>query len=216
MDDDLKKMESRQDRVELIAAILIGLAAVLTAFATFQSGVLAGQVRDAHTEALAETSFANDIYNDANAERSIERDWFFGWLVEDFNGRPAADFLHDAMDPKVWALIQEWRAAEFDGILDPFSDEAQEAYTSYGELPSVDKIREGNLHMDNAESAILRGRVADKRGGWFDLSTVFLAITLVTGGIAALLKSRTAQRLVLGTAIFCLVLGAGLLMVGFV
>ncbi len=214
MAEESTQEQSRRDRIELIAAILIGLAAVLTAIATYQSGALSGEVRDANTEALAQTSFANDAYNNADAQQAIERDWFFGWLIEYQNDRPAAAYMENAMPPEVWALIEEWDTAVDDGILNPFSPDAQETYASYRELESVELLETGLDYMVSAQCAILDGRIADNKGGWFDLAAVFLAITLVTGGIAALLKSRIAQHLVLGTAAFCLLIGAVLLVAG--
>ena len=118
------------------------------------------------------------------------------------------------MPREVDALIEEFFAAEDDGILNPFSPEAQDAYASYSELPSVEKIREGNAFMDEARCAILEARTGDRLGNRIDLSLVFLAITLVTAGLAALLKGRGAQFLVLATAMACLFVGTGLLLAG--
>ena len=214
MTQDSNGRTVQRNRVELIASILIGSAAVLTAIATYQGGELDGQVRDLNTEALAETSFANDVYNDANALRAIERDWFFSWLVEDQNNQPAAGYIINAMPPEVRNLIEEFFAAGDDGILNPFSPEAQEAYVSYLELPSVQYIMQGNTHRNNAQCAILEARIADNQGNWMGFANVFLAITLMTAGIAALLRSRIAQTVVLATAVLCLLMGVGLLLAG--
>ncbi|WP_420456776.1 hypothetical protein [Rubrivirga sp.] len=214
MNADASTPTSRRDRIELISAVLIGLASVLTAVATYQEGALDGEVRDQNTEALAQTSYANDVYNDASAQQAIERDWFFSWNVAHWNDQPAAAYLADAMPPEVWVLIEEWNAAEDDGILDPFSPEAVESYPAYGDLPSVGLLMRGDDHMGAAQCAIFAGRVADNRGGWLSLSVIFLAITLVTAGLAALLKSATAQYVVLGTAVVSLLFGATLLVAG--
>ncbi len=202
----------RRERVELLASILIGLAAVLTAIATYQSARLDGAVRAANTEALTLTAYANDKYNDANAQRSIERDWFFQAMIQNSNNTPAGEFMSQAMPERVAALVEEYFAAE-DHVLDPFSEEAQRSYNSFGELRSSQLIAEGNSLSDRAFCAVFEGRVAEKMGEYIDLSAVFLSITLVTAGIAALLKTRTAQFLVLSTAVLCLVVGTGLLLV---
>ena len=211
---DQPESTTRRDRIELIAAVLIAIAAVLTAIATFHSEKLGGDILQAHTNALGQTSLSNEAYNKSSAQQAIERDWFFSWYSASENGEPAAGFLRDAMPREVWALIEEWSAAEDDGILNPFSPEAIENYASYANLPSVELLRQGD-HLDQGSAcSIFEGRVAEDRSDWYDLSVVFLAITLVTAGLAALLKGRVSQGMVLGTAVVSLVLGAGYLVGG--
>lgn len=200
-------------RLELFASVLIGFAAVLTAVATYQGSELDDVVRAANTEALAETSFANDRYNDSNARQAIERDWFFGWLIEFQNDRAAADYMEGAMPTEVWALIEEWNTAD-DDILNPFSPEAVATYEAYGALPSIEFLRLGNEHMAYAQCAMFRGGVAENLGDWVGLSSVFLAITLVTAGLAGPIRSRAAQFIVLAVAVSALLVGAGLMAVG--
>ncbi len=202
----------RKDRVEFIAAVLIGVAAVLTAVATYQGGDVDGKVAEQQTESLSLTLKANDAYNAADAQQAIERDWFFSWITEVQNETPAADYLETAMPSPVFALAEEWFTAE-DDIADPFSAEAA-VYRSYSALPSVGLYEIGGVLEAAAECATFRARVFDLQGENFGLSTVFLAISLVVGGIAALLRSRIAQYIVLITAVASLLLGTGFLLLG--
>lgn len=204
--------DTRKNRVELAGAIIIGIAAVLTALATFQGAKVDGEVGSKHTEAITHTLFANDSFNQASAARAIERDWIFSYMTEAENGNPAQDFLVEAMPDEVLLVADEWLNTD-DDILDPFSDAAADQYESVQNLPSTQLALQGELDDAAAECAIFESLVAERRGDDYGLSTVFLAISLVVGGIAALLRGKAAQTIVLTTAALSLVLGAGLLAV---
>ena len=207
--------DNRKRRVELVGAIIIGIAAVLTAIAVYQGSGVDGTVQEMQTEAVGLTLYANDAYNDATAEEATERDWIFGYLTELANDQPAADVLLAAMPVEVAALAGEWLEdneaefanAESDSIGDPFSSE----YDAYSGLPSAQLLARGDAFAEGAECALFSSEVAGVRGDYYGLATVFLAVALVVGGIAALLRRKSAQIILLTTAVLGLVLGAGLL-----
>jgi hypothetical protein len=207
--------EKRKRTVELVGAIIIGIAAVLTAIAVYQGSSVDGTVQEMHTEAVGLMLLANDAYNDATAEEAKERDWIFSYVTESMNDQPAADIILAAMPVEVAVLAGEWfeaNEAEFanpesDSIGDPFSSE----YDAYGDLPSAQKLQDGNAFLEGAQCALFAAQVADLRGDNYGLATVFLAVALVVGGIAALLRRKSAQIIVLTTAVLSLVLGAGVL-----
>lgn len=203
--------DRRKRRVELAGAIIIGIAAVLTAFATYFGAKVDGQVQEKNTDAITNVLVGNDYFNDATAARAIERDWIFSFLEASFyENEDLTGFLVDAMPDEVFALADEWQNSS-DDILNPFSPEAEETYVSAGLLPSVDLLIEGIATYEAANCAFFESGVAEIRGDNYGLSTVFLAISLVVGGIAALLKGKSAQIIVLTTATISLILGAGVL-----
>ena len=207
--------DKRKRRIELVGAIIIGIAAVLTAIAVYQGGGVDGTVQEMQTEAVGLTLYANDAYNDATAEEAAERDWIFSYLTELVNDQPAADILLAAMPVEVAALAAEWLGdneaefanAESESIGDPFSSE----YDAYSGLPSAQLLERGDAFAEGAECAIFSAEVAGVRGDNYGLATVFLAVALVVGGIAALLRRKAAQIILVTTAVLGLVLGAGLL-----
>jgi hypothetical protein len=67
---------------------------------------------------------------------------------------------------------------------------------------------QADLFDHHADCAFFAASVAGVQGDSFGLSTVFLAIALVVGGIAALLTSKAAQIIVLTVAVLSLALGA--------
>lgn len=214
--------ERRKRRVELAGALIIGIAAVLTTFATYQGSQIDGEVQSKSTEAVGFTLTANDLYNDATAEQAEERDWFFGFLTAAANGEDdTADVLIRAMPVEVQNLIDEWLTAndrrlddESAQLDDPFSLDAEglPAMESFLQLRSTTLLLNGDEVDGLATCALFDSGVAAIRGDNYGLSTVFLAIALVVGGIAALLKGKAAQIIVLTTSTVSLVLGAGVLL----
>lgn len=208
----------RKHRVELAGAIIIGIAAVLTAIATHQGSQVDGIVEEQNTLAIGLSQEANGVYNDVNAQRGIERDWFFSWLSTELNGDTfAADVLFDAMPGDVQLLSAEWLAANqnyFDDpsahfIGDPFSDE----YESFEGLLSNQLAVFADDTFLEVQCALFETQVAGVQGDNYGLSTVALAIALVVGGIAALLRGKAAQMIVIVTAGLALVVGASFLVV---
>ena len=209
-----KKVDKRRKRrVEFIGAVIIAIAAVFTAFATFDAGAADGAVEEKNTAGIGFTLDANDAYNQYDAQRAAERDWLFSWLAAAVNGEAAADVLEAAMPSEVADLANEWIEANgqyfedagtaIDDIGDPFSSD----YAALALLPSADLLLTGDSHYGNAQCAFFEAQVAGVRGDGLGLSTVFFAIALVVGGIAALLNGKWAQIIVLAVASLSLLAG---------
>ena len=203
------------------STVVIGLAAVLTAIASYQGAQIDGQIDRAFAGSLSTTIQANNSYNLADAERAIERDWIFSWIAEVENGTPAGEFLGLTMPKKILALAAEWATATdgsldpfSDGILDPFSEEGSATYDAYRSLPSVQSLAEGDQLSRDATCSTFEAQVLSRQGARKGLSTIFLAIALVVGGVAALLRGRLAQNIVLATSVTALIAGAGILAFG--
>ncbi len=209
--DDVE--QRRRSRIELLAAILIGTAAIFTALATYLGDGVDGSITATQNESLRLDLIANDIYNDANAQRAIERDWIFSWITESQNDSPAAAYLEVAMPHEVLALAVEWNDAD-DDVADPFSEAAFNSYESHGGLLSTQLEVEALLLLERAECLAFEGQVLEIQGENFGVSQVFLATTLVVGGIAALLRRRLAQYIVLVTAVLSLLSGLLVLSLG--
>lgn len=221
-----RQPESRDDRrkrrVELAGAVIIGIAAVLTAIATYQGGQVDGTVQAKSTEYTGLTLQANDLYNEADAKQAEERDWFFAFLTAAANGEDVAvDVFFRAMPAEVQQLTDEWLTVNelrLDDVDEPIDDpffvdeENEPVVESFHELRSTELYDNGTEIDLLASCALFDSGVAEIRGDDYGLSTVFLAIALVVGGIAALLKGRAAQTIVLVTALVSLVLGGGVLL----
>ena len=202
----------RKQRVEFAGAIIIAIAAVLTALATYQSGDADGTVEERNTQGIALSLEANDTYNLADAARAEERDWMFSWIAAATNEEPAADVLLAAMPTEVLDLAIEWLEANGEFFENPdillVDDPFTAVYSSYSLLPSEGLLFIADDIFRQAKCAFFEAQEAAVQGDGLGLSTVFLAIALVVGGIAALLNGKAAQFIVLTIATLSLVAGA--------
>ncbi len=226
MANESESRRTRRDRVELSAAVLIAIAAVLTAIASYQSNALDGKTREYFSTSLWWTSIANESYNSANAQAALERDWFIRWAIEDANGTGAAAGLWALMPPTVRTVIERFSESEIYEPIDPFSlvflDDGWE-YTEQDDQSlrwAIESLESRQINQiaeqadDAAECAVFNGLVADDGAGYLDIAAVAFAITLVTAGLASLLHSRLAQNGVLAVAIIGLILGSLFLSTG--
>jgi hypothetical protein len=213
--------DRRKRRVELAGAVIIGVAAVLTAIATYLGSQVDGTVQNKSTEAVGLTLRANDLYNEAAAEAAEERDWFFTFLTAEASGDfNTSDVFFRTMPAEVQAVTNEWLMVNEEAFEEPtipiddpfFVDEnLGPVLESFFGLESTSTTIEGDRVDALADCALFDSRVAEIRGDNYGLSTVFLAIALVVGGIAALLNGKSAQTIVLVTSAVSLVLGATVL-----
>jgi hypothetical protein len=118
------------------------------------------------------------------------------------------------MPKEILALATEWATATdgsldpfSDGILYPFSEEGSATYEAYRSLPSVQNLAEGDQLSRDATCSTFEAQVLSCQGARKGLSTIFLAIALVVGGVAALQRGRLAQNIVLATSVTALIAG---------
>lgn len=210
--DHNKADKKRKRWVELAGAVIIGIAAVLTAIATFAASDADGTVEKKNTEGITSTLIANSFFNDANAQRLVERDWIFSFIAEAANASPAADVILYAMPDDVFVLADAWLTVneiDFENPQDELIDDPFSAgYPAADDLLSVQLQIQADFFDQHADCAFFAASVAGVQGDSYGLSTVFLAIALVVGGIAALLTSKAAQIIVLTVAVLSLALGA--------
>ncbi len=203
----------RKRRIELMGAVVIAIAAVLTAWVTFDAGAADSTVEQKNTDGLALTLRSNDLFIQYDAERALERDWIFSWIAAAANEEPATPILTAAMPPEVADLTLEWFADNQQFFDDPegasLSDPFDERYASYDALPSNDFLFWGREANADAQCAFFEAREAEIRGDGLGLATVFLAIALLVIGIAALLNGKAAQIIVIIVSIVSLIAGAG-------
>ena len=203
----------RKQRVELAGAVIIAIAAVLTALATHQTGDADGIVEQKNTEGIGLTLQANDTYNLSDAARLVERDLMFSWISARANGETAAGVLRAAMPASLHELATQWLDANDQAFAIPapsvVDDPFSEVFPAFAELDSEILLDVGEEQFLGAQCALFEAQEAAVRGDGVGLATVILAIALVVGGIAALLNGKAAQMIVITIAALSLVYGAG-------
>lgn len=206
--------------LELVAAILLGVASLATAYAAYRGSIVSDGVLANYSEATSWQSAANDAYQDASKLEVKEQTLFLQWAQLDPEKSPeTAEYIFRYMDPAQQELVLTWLNDESpDTPVSPFTvvdapdGSRTPYYPEFEQLPSNLALVVGDQRL--AESARLAeaAQKADDRGDVFELSTVFLAVTLFLAGVATLLKTRSIQVSVLALASVMLVVG-GLVLV---
>ncbi|MGY1814601.1 DUF4337 family protein [Blastococcus sp. SYSU D00820] len=202
--DDAEEQEERHGRrMELVAAVLLGLAAVATAWSAYWSAIYGGNAIQGYAQANTLTSQAADIYGDATGQFNYDRTLFLQYAQALIAGQPqVADALRDNYFSENLEETVQWYDTTGDEVTDPFDADAGSPYA----LP---EWAEGNELSEQADATYQQAVADDDQGDKFDLSTVFLALSLFFGGIATVFRRRLPQYATLTVGGAGLVIGVG-------
>lgn len=199
--------ERRLRLVDAITAVLLSVAAVATAWATFQ----ASQWADAQSDSVAAASIARSdslrYSNDAGQIEQIDTAVWLEWLTAYSQGDKArARFLSERFRPTLAAAQREWvgkAVIETDGKVSqvppgtPF-DEA--AYR----IPKADRAEQ---LANQAEAEMVKAQEASNTSTEFVTAALILALVLFFSGIATKFRNPKLQVLLVLLAVVFLVGG---------
>lgn len=193
MSDDLhsdfsKSGSSFKDRVEQIIAVMLGLAAVITAWSAFQSSQLGDKVQESFSEGIRSSDQASQEYNTAIATDNQDQAIFLEYakaLVAD-DTTTATYIYKSLMSPELAAAVDWWLEQPEETAPDsPFVEEnPQWDETSWRTAEELDV--ESQQYFDTA-------RAADSEGDEFDLLEVVVTLSLFLFGIASLVRQQKIQ-----------------------
>jgi len=182
------------DMVEVAATVLLGVAAVAIAWATFQSGLWGGQQDEAYTESVREANNAVDLLQVADTVRAFDQSLFVEVLIsgvcngDEPNDEAVCEQVLASMSDEGAAAIEEWLGSEraaspFDSTtyLEALSTPAEEAKAA-------------------SERLFAEGAAANENGDNYDLASTILTVVLFFAGIAAVLGDRRVSWALLATA----------------
>lgn len=212
--------------LEFAAAVLLGLAAIATAFASYESAIYGGKSVENYsksnklaTEAAAERSraiveMARDNTIDAEAMRLIlEGDDAPSPSAEERNYAVATYlYTRQMSEPGYRALGLPAEARKADDTEDesPEAEEKQAALQenvlekamekdlSADEGYRVEMLSKSNSLFQEAEKTFKDGEVANEVGDKFQLVAVIYAISLFFGGIVQVFRNDTMRWAILG------------------
>ncbi len=189
----------------LVAAILLGVAAVLTAWGSFRAAGEADAMVKGYAEQQVLVSSANDIYAQSDQASSLEQQFFLSFAIAAAEGNEGVTaYLEQTMSPELYAAVDWWLQQPPETVAtSPFVTENP----AFAGLPSQILIAEGNAVMEQANAKRVTAEEAEAIGGRYGLANVFFAVVLFVAGIASVLTRRPLQ-------VGMLVLGGILLLVG--
>lgn len=176
--------------LEISATVLLGVAAVLIAWSSYQSQLWNGIQDTRNTESALAIVDATDDLGRADSDRSLDQLLFVDWITN--NDPDESQLLFDQMSPDGQIASLEWLD---NNELRPFdTDEYLDAV--YGD---------GMANYEGAFEIFESAADANENGDDFTLAATIIALVLFLAGVSLVLKGRTTRLL--------LVAGSGLITV---
>lgn len=187
--------------VEIVAAALLGLAGILTAYAAFQGSQAGDKALEAFTESARITSQAEGFYNEASQTFNGDQAVFLAYqlLVEEKKGDLAAVVRDNLFSDELEKATVAWEAL-------PDSDDGPRTPLETDDYV-IEASEKGEELTKNADQKFEDAQKADNIGDNYDLATVYFAVALFFAGIAALFRVRGAQIAMLAGSVLLLVPG---------
>ena len=179
---------SFKDRVEQVIAVMLGLAAIITAWTAFQSSQLGDKVQESFSEGIRSSDQASQEYNTAiatdNQDQAIFLEYAKALVSED---EVTATYIQESlMSPELAAAVQWWIEQPDDtGPDSPFVEENPNWDDSSWNT-AADLDVEAQQYFDSA-------RQADADGDEFDLLEVIVTLSLFLFGVASLVRQQKIQ-----------------------
>lgn len=178
--------EPAGDRLQLVAAILLGLAATLTAIAAYNAALKDGDALQGYSNSTRTLSDANAFYAQGNQTFALDQQLFVSYAsAAQRDEADLAEYLTTLMRPELAEAVEWW--ADADEAVTPFDEDVE------GNPYTIADFEEAANLEDEAQAQFEEGSKADDEGDKFELATVLLALTLFFGGIATLFSKRTAS-----------------------
>jgi hypothetical protein len=173
------------DRTEIVIAVLLGIAAILTAWSTFQSAQLGGAVTAAYSEGIRLSDTASQAFNDASATDIADEALFLEFAKASNAGDEAtADYIYSSLMSEDLAAAVDWWLEQPDsaGYATPFvEDNPAWSTAAYDDAAAIDE--EAQAKFDEATEK-------DGLGSEFDVLSIIIAISLFLFGVASLVRQQ--------------------------
>jgi hypothetical protein len=180
-----------QGALALVAAVLLGIAAVLTAWSAYRESLTSDLVLKNYSEQQATIALANDTYGRADQQESLEVSLFLEWAIAVSAGNiDAADYLEQVMSDELYAALDWWQN-EPEASSPPTPFDAANPY--FLDLPSQVLVSEGDALIEEGEGLRVAAEEADAVSDRFDLANVFFAVVLFVAGLTTIVQRRSIQ-----------------------
>lgn len=177
-----------KDRVEQVIAVMLGLAAIITAWAAFQSGQLGDKVQESYSEGIRLSDQASQEYNTAiaidNQDQALFLEYAKALVAED---EITATYISESlMSPELFAAVEWWiEQPDETGPDSPFVEENPNwdntSWTTAAELDA-----EAQQYFDIAKES-------DSDGDKFNFLEVIVTLALFLFGVASLVRQQKIQ-----------------------
>ena len=199
MNEEKSKVDKR---IDLIVAIMLGVTAVLTAYASWQGSLYDGNQSQKYTAGMAAISEANSLYNEAaqyiamdsaawNTISDLRVDLEFATSKND---RSEIERIEYKIDKAMYENVDENLAAAIQWA------DAQEEYASPFEKEGFMEsyFADADAKYDEGQQLIASGTRDNDLGDRQGLVTVIFAVVLFLLGMAAFFDERKTKLVLVG------------------
>lgn len=178
-------------RLEVWTAIVLAVAGLASAWASFQGGIWAKEETENFAAANTLTTESSRLFIRAGQEESVFAALFLQYLdaVADGQDKRAA-FVKNHMPPHFRTEFDAWRAQQPDDVFDVPPNSKLPSFAGPSRKLAEEKRVEAQRVQGEAHRA---GHVGDR----YEIANVVLATALFLAGIGTILEQPRAHRLVL-------------------
>jgi hypothetical protein len=171
--------------METLAAVLMSLAAVSTAWSAYQATRWSGEMARSFNQAAGLRVEATRVSNEAAERTGISVGLVQQWISAEISNQPeVADAIRSRMRPSLQTAMATWLGNWQRGEPLPPGDPFTE-----GEYTTPESLRALELN-DLAETSYQKGVTFNQRADNYVLTGVVFALALFFGGMSARLQER--------------------------
>ena len=189
-------------RIELVAAVILGVAGILTAFAAYKAALTDGDALKGYTASARTTADANGYFNEAFATYTSDQSLFLEYqlLVEQGDTDLAFAIRERLFSPELEAGTAAWELIPAGSPDEPPTPLQTEEYVIPAQTEAI-------ALTEQAADEFTEAQAFDDAGDKFELAAVFLAVSLFLAGVGSLFKARKVQIAILTMAAVIIVPG---------
>ena len=194
-----KKKGISEEKLELIIAILLGVTAILTAWASWISSLHGGNQATNYTESNNLSAMGNSMYNEAS--QNYMQDMILWNTINDYMiDREIAEMKGNRdeaklIDEQIQALIDDNCTDEFEEAVYWAMEEGVTPFDKEGFTDSY--YTEAEKTLDEADAILEQGKLDNAHGDAYGLVSVLYSVVLFLLGIVGIFKKYTNRMIVL-------------------
>jgi len=205
-----EKTPISEEKLEVLIAILLGVTAILTAWAGWVGSLHGGNQATNYTQSNNLSSMGNSMYNEAAQDLMQDMllwntiyDYAFDAEIAELNNKPAEAEL---IQTKIETLIQDNCSERFAEAIDWAL--AQEEDVSPFDMEGYVEgyFADANAVLEEADGLLEQGKTDNANGDAYGLVTVIYSLVLFLLGIVGIFKKIPNRVVILIFACVCLVL----------
>jgi hypothetical protein len=199
--DAVAERFGKSDWIELMAALLLALATIASAWSAYQATRWGGVQSNSYSSASALRSESIRASNTALAQREVDVSVFVAWLQAVANEQPVLQQFYEArFRAEFKPAFEAWRSTVPQGQVPDGSPFSRPEYV-LAEQQKADDLQQ------RAEDASATARAANQTGDNFILIAVLMASVLFFAGFGTKFQQQAVRRLMIGIASIVFVLG---------